>query len=102
MVRHKGLMIILDGLGDHSCANLQGQTPLEAAATPNLDRLAHEGVTGLVDPLYAGIPVGTHTGTGVLLGLAPADAATRWSRINSRLSRELLPPSSTDASISNA
>lgn len=75
MVRHKGLMIILDGLGDHSCAELQGQTPLEAASTPNLDRLAHEGLTGLVDPLYAGVPVGTHTGTGVLLGLAPADAA---------------------------
>jgi len=75
MVRHKGLMIILDGLGDHSCAELQGQTPLEAASTPNFDRLAHEGLTGLVDPLYAGVPVGTHTGTGVLLGLAPADAA---------------------------
>lgn len=75
MVRNKGLMIILDGLGDRSCADLGGYTPLEAAVTPNLDRLAHEGLTGLVDPLYAGVPVGTHTGTGVLLGLAPADAA---------------------------
>jgi 2,3-bisphosphoglycerate-independent phosphoglycerate mutase len=75
MVRHKGLMIILDGLGDHSCAELQGRTPLEAAVTPNLDRLAHEGLTGLIDPLFPGVPVGTHTGTGVLLGLAPADAA---------------------------
>ena len=50
-VRHKGLMIILDGLGDRSCAELGGHTPLEAAVTPNLDRLAHEGLTGLVDPL---------------------------------------------------
>ena len=72
----KGLMIILDGLGDRSCPALQGLTPLEAASTPNLDRLAAEGATGLVDPLYPGVPVGTHTGTGVLMGLVPADAAT--------------------------
>jgi 2,3-bisphosphoglycerate-independent phosphoglycerate mutase len=70
----KGLLIIIDGLGDRSCPVLQGQTPLEAAHTENLDRLAGEGITGLVDPLYPGIPVGTHTGTGLLMGLAPADA----------------------------
>jgi len=75
MVRHKGLMLILDGLGDRSCPELQGHTPLEAAKTPNLDRLAYEGLTGLVDPLFPGVPVGTHTGTGVLMGLAPVDAA---------------------------
>jgi len=74
MVRYKGLMIILDGLGDRSCEELQGGTPLEAAITPNLDRLAGEGLLGLVDPLLPGVPVGTHTGTGVLMGLAPLDA----------------------------
>lgn len=73
---YKGLLIILDGLGDRSCAALDGRTPLEAASTPNLDRLADAGITGLVDPLYTGVPVGTHTGTGVLMGLAPADAAS--------------------------
>ena len=72
----KGLLIILDGLGDRSCPALQGLTPLEAAATPNLDRLAGNGITGLVDPLCPGAPVGTHTGTGVLMGLVPADAAS--------------------------
>lgn len=70
----KGLMIIIDGLGDRSAPALQGRTPLEAAVTPNLDRLAAEGITGLTDPLYPGVPVGTHTGVGVLMGLAPADA----------------------------
>ncbi len=72
----KGLLIILDGLGDRSSPALQGLTPLEAATTPNLDRLADKGITGLVDPLYPGVPVGTHTGTGVLMGLAPADAVS--------------------------
>ena len=78
-MRYKGLMVIVDGMGDRSCPELQGQTPLEAAATPNLDRLARDGITGMVDPLLAGVPVGTHTGTGVLMGLAPADA-TRLAR----------------------
>ncbi len=67
-------MIVVDGVGDHGCPELQGLTPLEAAVTPNLDRMARDGITGLVDPILPGVPVGTHTGTGVLMGLAPADA----------------------------
>ena len=75
MLRYRGLMIIIDGMGDRPCPDMAGSTPLEAAMTPNLDRLAHAGLTGMMDPLVAGAPVGTHTGTGVLMGLAPADAA---------------------------
>ncbi len=75
----KGIMFILDGLGDRPLPALQGQTPLEAAATPNLDQLAAHGLCGLSDPLSPGLPVGTHTGTAVLLGLPP-HAAARLSR----------------------
>ena len=67
-------MLILDGLGDRPAAALGGRTPLEAAATPNLDRLATEGLTGLMFPLAPWVPVGTQAGTGLLLGLARADA----------------------------
>ncbi len=74
--KHKGLMIIVDGIGDRRCPELRGRTPLEAAATPNLDRLAADGITGMLDPLFPGLPVGTHVGTGVLMGLALADAVT--------------------------
>lgn len=70
----KGLTVILDGLGDRSCAALGGVTPLEAAHTPHLDRLVQGGTCGLVDPLYPGMPVGTQTGTGVQMGLAVRDA----------------------------
>lgn len=73
-IRHKGLMVILDGLGDRPTSKLAGKTPLEAALTPNLDRLASAGMCGMVDPLKPGIPVATHTGTGLMLGLAPRDA----------------------------
>lgn len=71
----KSLLVILDGLGDYPSPALDGRTPLEAAATPNLDRLVAEGLCGLVDPLLPGVPVDTQTGTGVLLGLTPADVA---------------------------
>ncbi len=74
-LRYKGLIIVLDGLGDRPCAELNGATPLEAAHTPNLDQLATKGLCGLVDPLAPGVPVSTHTGTGIMLGLIPTDAA---------------------------
>lgn len=41
------ILLILDGLGDHGHAAFGGQTPLQMAATPNLDRLAALGMTGL-------------------------------------------------------
>ncbi len=66
-------MVILDGLGDRPCAELDGRTPLEAAATPNLDRLARRGLVGLIDLVYPGLAVGTEAGIGVLLGLRPPE-----------------------------
>lgn len=70
----KGVVIILDGLGDRPSPLLGGATPLEAAATPNLDRIAADGQCGQVDPFVPGMPVGTHTGTSLLMGVAPKDA----------------------------
>ncbi|HPC78288.1 MAG TPA: hypothetical protein PK811_08160, partial [bacterium] len=37
---YKLLYIVLDGLGDRPCRDLNGKTPLEAAETPNMDKLA--------------------------------------------------------------
>ena len=71
-VRHKGVLVILDGLGDRPHPEFEGRTPLEAARTPRLDDLAARGLCGLVDPLAPGIPVDTATGTGLLLGAPPA------------------------------
>lgn len=50
----KIILIIIDGLGDKPIPQLENKTPLEAAKTPNLDRLAAEGVAGLVLPLKFG------------------------------------------------
>lgn len=70
---HKGVLVILDGLGDRPAEALGGRTPLEAASTPCLDRLASEGLSGLVHPLAPGVPVGTQIGVGLLMGLARLD-----------------------------
>jgi 2,3-bisphosphoglycerate-independent phosphoglycerate mutase len=41
------ILLLLDGLGDRSHAVLGGQTPLQAAHTPNLDKIASLGMNGL-------------------------------------------------------
>jgi 2,3-bisphosphoglycerate-independent phosphoglycerate mutase len=66
-------MIILDGLGDRGIPAFGGKTPLEVAETPNMDRLASAGQCGMVDPLFPGMPVGTHTGICLLFGLSKQD-----------------------------
>jgi 2,3-bisphosphoglycerate-independent phosphoglycerate mutase len=73
--RRKALVLIIDGLGDLPVAALGGLTPLEAARTPNLDRLAAGGRYGLVDPILPGEVPNTDSGVGLLLGLAPEQAS---------------------------
>ena len=43
----KCILILLDGVGDRAYAELENQTPLQAADTPCLDRLAAKGANGL-------------------------------------------------------
>ena len=71
---HKCALLIIDGLGDLPVPELDGKTPLEAAYTPVLDRLASEGLYGLVDPIIPGEIPNTHSGAGMLLGLLPEQA----------------------------
>ncbi len=51
----KILYVVLDGLGDLPIKELGDKTPLEAALTPNMDRLAQKGKTGIVYPVGKGI-----------------------------------------------
>ncbi|MEN8167816.1 MAG: phosphoglycerate mutase, partial [Pseudomonadota bacterium] len=80
MVKHnKGIVIILDGLGDRGIPAFGGRTPLETARTPHMDRLAANGQTGLVDPMVPGLPVSTHTAISLLFGL-PLRVAAELTR----------------------
>ena len=49
------ILVILDGLGDHGHAVFGGRTPLQAASTPNLDRLAALGMNGLYHSYLQGV-----------------------------------------------
>jgi 2,3-bisphosphoglycerate-independent phosphoglycerate mutase len=62
------VFLILDGLADRPQGILGWKTPLEAAKTPNLDRLAALGASGLLDPLGPGIPLGSETAHFLIFG----------------------------------
>ena len=49
------IYVLLDGVGDLPHPNLVGKTPLDAASTPNLDRLAKNGTMGQVITVGKGI-----------------------------------------------
>lgn len=74
-IKNKALIIVLDGLGDRPIAQFNGLTPLEKARTPFFDKLATRGMCAMIDPLTPGMPVSTHTGMALLMGLTPKDTA---------------------------
>jgi len=69
--RTKGVVVIGDGLADRPVAELGGRTPLEAADTPALDRVAAEGQSGQMDPIAPGIRAGSDTSHLGILGYDP-------------------------------
>ncbi|MGD9075170.1 MAG: alkaline phosphatase family protein [Desulfobacteraceae bacterium] len=50
----KIILVLLDGIGDRSYKILDHRTPLQAAVTPNLDRLAELGSNGLFHAALSG------------------------------------------------
>jgi len=60
----KAILLIMDGVGDLPTP----KTPLQAAKTPNLDKLAKNGITGLLSPCGRGIVPGSDTGHLNILG----------------------------------
>jgi 2,3-bisphosphoglycerate-independent phosphoglycerate mutase len=65
------LLLVIDGLADRPVRALGGRTPLAAANTPTLDRLAREGQCGLADSISPGVTADTAAGTLALFGQSP-------------------------------
>ena len=72
----KALYVICDGMADRPVRELGMRTPLQVAETPNMDRLAEEGITGLIDPVAPGVPPGSDTANMALLGYDPYEHYT--------------------------
>lgn len=64
----KAILLILDGLGDLPAPQ---KTPLQMARKPNMDRLAREGMQGLMSTISRGVVPGSDTAHLALLGYAP-------------------------------
>ena len=67
------LYVCLDGLGDDPVPELDGRTPLEAARTPMLDRLASDGRTGIVTTVGEAIAPESDIAVFAILGYDPRE-----------------------------
>ncbi|OQY47412.1 MAG: cofactor-independent phosphoglycerate mutase [Desulfobacteraceae bacterium 4572_87] len=67
----KYILLVGDGMGDYPLSQLGGKTPLEAAHTPNMDRIAACRI-GLATTIPDGLEPGSDTANLSLMGYDPA------------------------------
>jgi proposed homoserine kinase len=72
----KYILLIGDGMGDTPVPALDGRTPLEAAATPAMDRLARKSEMLLVRTVPEGYPPGSDVANLSLMGYEPEQCYT--------------------------
>ena len=72
----KYIILLGDGMSDEPLAELGDKTPLEVAATPNMDRLARNGKIGLAATVPTGYSPGSDVANLSVFGYDPAECYT--------------------------
>jgi len=72
----KIIVLLGDGMSDEPCADLDGKTPLQAAQTPNMDRMAQAGQVGLAHTVPEGMPPGSDVANLSVFGYDPRTCYT--------------------------
>lgn len=72
----KGIIFVIDGMGDRPVKELGNKTPLESARTPYMDKMVKEGITGIMDTIRPGVRPGSDTAHLTLLGYNPYEVYT--------------------------
>ena len=67
----KYIVILCDGMADEPIDRLEGKTPLEAARTPNMDRLAKNAEIGMARTVPEGMAPGSDTANLSVIGYDP-------------------------------
>lgn len=67
----KYIVILCDGMADEPLESLEGRTPLEAARTPGMDRLAGKSEIGMVRTVPEGMAPGSDTANLSVIGYDP-------------------------------
>ena len=76
MINMKYVILIGDGMADYHLDELNGKTPLQAANTPNFDKLAKMGCSGLLKTVPDNMTPGSDVANLSLMGYNPADYYT--------------------------
>ena len=72
----KYVILVGDGMADRPVRELDGKTPLQQAFTPNMDRLAREGMIGRVKTIPQGFYPGSDVANLSILGYNPVEFYT--------------------------
>jgi 2,3-bisphosphoglycerate-independent phosphoglycerate mutase len=72
----KYVVLVPDGCADEPVDELDGKTPLEAAALPNLQALAQRSEVGRANVIPGGLPPGSDVGNLSILGYDPLEFHT--------------------------
>ena len=91
----KYILLIGDGMGDVPIASLGDRTPLEAARTPAMDRLARQSEMLLVRTVPEGYPPGSDVANLSLLGYEPESYYTGRAPLEAASMGVALGPSET-------